>query len=376
MTDGGPGDLPLRPLADRLLSEITNGAVALMHGSDGVVALMHGSALTSAITKTEPRRRARTPCRRILLCADQLPEQQSSQHGRVGDGAEVTGCDRSGNTCHPRARIGFRALPETTEKLVLDIGDRLVRLISSEIPIVVSNTVPTERRALQALVVKTVGIMRSLLELTRHGHNAEVMILARSLSDHVITFAWLAIDPEAHYPPWERGDARDRLAAQERWEKRGRTLLEPGVKKMFERQKANQVKYPPDMDDRADKADDYWATRLGFPANDKPFADTYDVIFKHCSSRTHASVQGLNDVLESTPEHTVLVLDRGFEYQGGVLRASLVIFGLGLKVTAEMFSIPASEKIDQLSAEYLRRRQAIDRLVSGSVSTGIYDPAL
>ena len=251
-------------------------------------------------------------------------------------------------------------MTETTEKLVLDIGDRLVRLMSSEIPIVVSNTVPTERRALQALVVKTVGIMRGLLDLTRHGYNTEVMILARSLADHVITFAWLAIDPEAHYPRWERGDARDRLAAQERWEKRGRTLLEPRVKEIFERQKAKQVKYPPDMDDRADKADDYWATRLGFPANDKPFADTYDVIFKHCSSRTHASVQGLNDVLESTPEHTVLVLDRGSEYQAGVLRASLVIFGLGLKVAAEIFTIPTSEKIDQLSAEYLRRRHAID----------------
>jgi len=43
-----------------------------------------------------------------------------------------------------------------------------------------------------------------------------------------------------------------------------------------------------------------------------------------------------------------------------VLRASLVIFGLGLKVAAEIFTIPTSEKIDQLSAEYLRRRHAID----------------
>jgi hypothetical protein len=164
-------------------------------------------------------------------------------------------------------------LTETTEKLVLDIGDRLVRLVSSEIPLVLSNTVPTERQALQALVVKTAGIMRSLLDLTRLGRNTEVMILARSLADHVITFAWLAIDPEAHYLRWERGDARDRLAAQERWEKRGRTLLEPSAEEMFERQKASQVKYPPDMDDRADKADDYWAARLGFPANDKPFAE-------------------------------------------------------------------------------------------------------
>lgn len=50
-----------------------------------------------------------------------------------------------------------------------------------------------------------------------------------------------------------------------RGQKRGRTLLEPELKEMFERQKAKRVKYPPDMDHRADKADTYWATHLGFP---------------------------------------------------------------------------------------------------------------
>ena len=138
---------------------------------------------------------------------------------------------------------------------------------------------------------------------------------------------------------------------------------------MFERQNANQVKYPPDMDDRADKTDDYWATRLGFPTGDKPFADAYDVIFKHCSSRTHASIQGLNDVIELTPEHTVLVLDRGSDYQAGVLRAALVIFGLGLKVAAEMLPLPSREKVDQLFAEYLRRRQAIGGSAPDSFSS-------
>jgi Family of unknown function (DUF5677) len=206
--------------------------------------------------------------------------------------------------------------------------------------------VPTERRALQALLIKTTSIMRSLLDLARQGHRAEVMILARSLADHVITFAWLAIDPEDHYPRWERGDARDRLAAHERFEKRNRALLEPEVKEMFERQDRNKVKYPPDMAGRAENADDYWATRLGFPADDKPFEDAYDVIFKHSSSRTHASVQGLNDVVEPTPEHTVLVLDRVFESQAGVLRASLVIFGLGLKVAAEILPIPDRDNVE------------------------------
>jgi hypothetical protein len=97
------------------------------------------------------------------------------------------------------AHIVFRAMAETSAELVLDIGDRLVGLVVSEIPIVVSNAVPREHRALQSLLVKTVSIMRSLLDLTRRGRYADVMILARSLGDHVITFAWLAVDPEAHY---------------------------------------------------------------------------------------------------------------------------------------------------------------------------------
>jgi hypothetical protein len=252
-------------------------------------------------------------------------------------------------------------MTETTEHLVLDIGDRLVSLVASEIPIVVSDSVPTERRALEALMVKTVSIMRGLLDLTRHGHNTEVMILARSLADNVITFAWLAIDPAVHYPRWERDDARERLSADKRWKKRGRKLLDPSVKALCERQKAKPVKYPPDVAARADKADDHWAQRLGFPAADTPFGDTYDVIFKQCSSRTHASVQGLNDVLEPTPAHTVLVLHRGTGYQAGVLRASLVIFGLGLKVSTEMFAVPARDSVDALAGEYLRRRDAIDR---------------
>jgi hypothetical protein len=282
---------------------------------------------------------------------------------------EFKAVGRHGNVCsHARclrepstASLTLLSLTETTEQIVLDVGDRLVALMSAEIPIVISKMVPTERRALQSLSVKTVGIMRGLLDLTRHGHYTDMMILARSLADHVITVGWLAIDPPAHYPRWVRADAKDRLAAHERFAQSGRgALLEPEVKAMFELQKANQVRYPPDMNDRADKADECWAARLGFPAGERPFSDTYNVIFKYCSSRTHASVLGLNDVIESTPEHTVIVLDRGSIEHAGVLRSSLVIFGLGLKVAAETFSIPDGAKVDQLFGEYMSRTAIID----------------
>lgn len=54
-----------------------------------------------------------------------------------------------------------------------------------------------------------------------------------------------------------------------------------------------------------------------------------------------------------------------------MLRAALVIFGLGLKVGAEMFSIPSREKVEQLFAEYLRRRQAIDGPAADSFSSDL-----
>jgi hypothetical protein len=78
-------------------------------------------------------------------------------------------------------------------------------------------------------------------------------------------------------------------------------------------------------------------------------------------------------VIELTPEHTVLVLDRGSDYQAGVLRAALVIFGPGVKVAAEMFSTPSRAKVEQLLAEYLRRRRASDGPAPDSFSSTFDD---
>ena len=122
-------------------------------------------------------------------------QRQSDQEGPAAKKAVMLG------TRNASARIGSRQVSETTEQLVLDIGDRLISVVSTEIPIVIGNAVPTERRALQALLVKTAGIMRSLLDLTRLGRNRgdDPCAVARDQ-----TIAWLAIDPGAHHPRWER----------------------------------------------------------------------------------------------------------------------------------------------------------------------------
>lgn len=114
------------------------------------------------------------------------------------------------------------------------------------------------------------------------------------------------------------------------------------------------------MIDQAEKADEYWAPRLGYKETDTPFADTYEVIFRHCSSRTHALIQGLNDVIEPTPSHDIIVLDRISDHMPSILRSTLMIFGLGLCVSAAVLAIPRREDIESLMQEYLQRRARLD----------------
>lgn len=85
-----------------------------------------------------------------------------------------------------------------------------------------SREAPMPRRALRALAVKTTAIMRAILDLIEKGRLPEVLILGRSLADHVITLAWLAADVEENYPRWEKDDAKQRLDAHERWQEAGR----------------------------------------------------------------------------------------------------------------------------------------------------------
>lgn len=144
-------------------------------------------------------------------------------------------------------------MAETTEELVLDSGPQLIELVNPELPMVVSRSAPVPRRTLIAVMVKVTAIMRAIVDLIEKKRLPEVMILGRSLADHVITLAWITADVDQHYPRWERDDAKQHLDAHKR-------------------------------------ADIFWATRLGFPAGDHPFMDTYMVIFRHSSNRTHASI--------------------------------------------------------------------------------------
>lgn len=110
---------------------------------------------------------------------------------------------------------------ETSESLVLDVGERMVELVASERPMPLSTSPPPRPHSAD---VKTLSLMRAISDLIRQRRVAEVMVLARSPADHVITIGWIAIDPEQHFPRWEKADAQTRLDAHDRWEGSTRSI--------------------------------------------------------------------------------------------------------------------------------------------------------
>ena len=67
----------------------------------------------------------------------------------------------------------------------------------------------------------------------------------------------------------------------------------------LQRYAAASTKNPPNIPDRAAQADQYWGPRLQLP--DPPdlasFRGLYTTVYRRGSSRTHATVLGLNDVI-------------------------------------------------------------------------------
>jgi hypothetical protein len=64
-------------------------------------------------------------------------------------------------------------------------------------------------------------------------------------------------------------------------------------------------------------------------------------------------------VLETTPEHNVIHLDRIDDPLTGVLRAVLMVFGLGLVVSATVNGFPPRVDVETVFSDFLRRRAAL-----------------
>jgi hypothetical protein len=191
----------------------------------------------------------------------------------------------------PQLRAIQSMSPDTARALI----EALTALVKPRYPYVVTGVDPAKRRgraywaAMLAGSVSTVEGIAHLAELERE---ADAHSLLRDLIEAVITFAWLAIDPEPHIDAWLLSDKRERVKTDNAMKTFGQPVLEPGFRADLDRDIAAGGPPLPGVADRAKAADKFWTPRISRLEHVVPggrvFELLYELMYSYTSSFTHS----------------------------------------------------------------------------------------
>lgn len=124
------------------------------------------------------------------------------------------------------------------------------------------------------------------------------IVLTRSLYEHVVTLAWLAIDPDAHHGMFLRWELDQREKMAKDLQRFGSIV--PAQINIRRALIGAGKKIAPETADRALEADRYWS-RLGLDW-DFAFRHTYAALFRPYSGYVHPTVMGLYPFVEQRPD--------------------------------------------------------------------------
>ncbi|MBK7539974.1 MAG: hypothetical protein IPI49_32395 [Myxococcales bacterium] len=179
--------------------------------------------------------------------------------------------------------------------------DRLLTLVPNKI--VTKSDAPENGRELHnwntiapAIVLSAANCLLSLRCLAQTGpprREQDANILLRRLYEHVVCFAWLAIEPNVNCKQWVAYDYRYRLIADEEMQQEGELGLSSEERANFEAYRSAN-KDMPNLLIRAREADNYWREKL-LASAPKTFSlmSTYTAIYRFSSADAHPSPQSL-----------------------------------------------------------------------------------
>lgn len=226
------------------------------------------------------------------------------------------------------------------------------------------------------LIGDAASILDSIARLPPPRHALSAEILTRSLVDYVITFAWIAAEPENEekrrerlnrleadeYSERERSDQKYTIEFRQKSRRRKALfdhyveLIEVGkmpsellCRQMRERvtvrRKIVGSKPMPPLLDRAFQADEYWIDHS--PAvRDHPFANQWGLIFSWYSAVAHPSVTAIARVVSSEPGVVTVGKPTSASIESTPYGRANVLFGLMLHVAGRSLRWPTDDEID------------------------------
>lgn len=208
-----------------------------------------------------------------------------------------------------------------------------------------------------ALLSRATGTLDSIFMLQPSERGADAMTLVRSLYEHVVHFAWLALDPSAErIGEWRKHDLKQRISADNDAAGVGVQLLDPSQRQGIEAQIAD---LPGSgrlvLADMAGEADDHWESRVEAirgRQEQHSFRGLYAIAYRQQSGLAHPGDRSIHPVIEDVSATRKRVkLEDGFEGRGPYGMAT-IIYALALLISERALGWPSSAEVDAIFARY------------------------
>jgi hypothetical protein len=165
-----------------------------------------------------------------------------------------------------------------------------------------------------ALIARMAGTLRHLGYLAPSSSRIEGMALARTLVDHVITFAWVSGEPAARLPRFMHNSYNSALTKDAWAIKRGEgALLTDEVRTKYEEYNRAHPDEMPNLYQRSKEADESFrgdiAEALPESLQVLGFADLYNKVYSGYADYDHPSTLGLTVFMHRDVDEQVVTID-------------------------------------------------------------------
>jgi hypothetical protein len=225
----------------------------------------------------------------------------------------------------------------------------LAGLVESRLPAEMAAMGPRDAWPLvgTGLLAHCAAIAQSVDRLELSGAENDAFRLLRSLYDHAVMFAWLAVDAPTRLMLWRLDDLGERLKADRETRAWGEPLLADADRDAMTRELAGTTLRLPDVASRAQAANAHWGAQFNFlrGGGATSLRGMYTLVFRTASGLVHPTFRGLNRVTEDisfTERRVVSQTAPGDSRPSGVAG---VVLGLTLIISSEALGWPDRETV-------------------------------
>lgn len=201
------------------------------------------------------------------------------------------------------------------------------------------------------LILRMAGTVENLTRLLGSRHEDDSLVLLRALYEHVVTFCWIAIEPEDRHLRWHHSALAWRLKLHDDAKRLGLRIL--SAKEEAEAREARGSM--PSLPDRASEADTFWADHIhGFLSDLAERRDArslrgmYTGLYRLASQAAHAQPETVDSYAKNkfrTLPRTIEVPASGSLFYIDTARP---VFAYALLVNQFCFGWPSSERVWEL----------------------------